>query len=56
MVVNDKKYIISTQNLEGHELDNLMNVFPFQLLELDPGLKYLGIHSKPNCYKKEHWS
>jgi hypothetical protein len=29
--------------------------FPYQHLDLNDGLKYLGFTLKPNCYGKENW-
>jgi hypothetical protein len=36
-------------------LDQYKSLFPFELVDFDKGIKYLGFHLKPNCYKKVDW-
>lgn len=37
-------------------LDQLPELFPFEVLALDMGLKYLGYYLKPNNYLLEGWT
>ena len=39
-----------------HEIQRYATVFPYDLILLDEGLKYLGFRIKPNQYKKEDWT
>jgi hypothetical protein len=36
-------------------LHYITSKLPFQVLELDVGLKYLGFQLKPNDYRKTDW-
>ena len=36
--------------------EQISQLFPYKMTELDDGLKYLGYYLKPNCYMKEDWN
>lgn len=52
MEVNERKSTISIMNLEDTELFHYCVLFPYEVKELDFGIKYLGFYLKPNSYKK----
>jgi hypothetical protein len=55
MRINERKSTLSVHNLEEEELDYYRSLYPYEVKDFDAGLKYLGFHLKPNCYKKEDW-
>ena len=52
MVINVQKYTITCSNLWDEEARYLVSKIPFQVGDLDVGLKYLGFELKPNSYLK----
>jgi hypothetical protein len=52
MQINEQNSTISSNNMNEEELECYKGHFPFDQKTLDEGLKYLGFHLKPNCYKK----
>jgi hypothetical protein len=50
-----KKSTINFASLEVDEIHYITSKLPFQVLELDVGLKYLGFQLNPNDYKKTNW-
>jgi hypothetical protein len=55
MIINEKKYTISTSELDEEENEVYQRLFPFTLQDISQGIKYLGFQLKPNSYKKEDW-
>lgn len=55
MSVNVAKSKTVGNGLKGQEAELITQHFPFELGELDEGLKYLGFCLKPNCYSKQNW-
>jgi len=55
MKINERKSSISVLNLDEVKIRHYQTMFPFKMIELDIGLKYLGFQLKPNYYKKEDW-
>jgi hypothetical protein len=51
MVINIDKSMISLWGI-SEEKNYFAHLFPFQMTELEQGLKYLGFFLKPNQYKK----
>jgi hypothetical protein len=52
MQINGRKSIISYHMLSEEEINSYRALFPFELKEVDEGIKYLGFNLKPNDYKK----
>jgi hypothetical protein len=52
MEINAAKSTLTTHLLRPDELDELIRTFPYNLVGLDAGLKYLGFSLKPNNYQK----
>jgi hypothetical protein len=42
--------------MEDEEIIFYQSLFPFEVKDIDSGLKYLGFQLKPNCYKKSDWT
>jgi hypothetical protein len=55
MMINEGKSMIIYQHLEDEELEAYKAFFPFTTKGIDEGLKYLGFHLKPTCYRKVDW-
>ena len=55
MVIKMQKSTISISNLRGEEVQYLVSRLPFQVGDLDMGLKYLGFQLNPNSYLKGDW-
>ena len=55
MVVNIEKSTISCSNLSEQETHRIALCFPFRMMDLDAGIKYLGFFLKPNSYLKADW-
>jgi hypothetical protein len=49
-----KSSILFSQTAEEHT-QYYLDLLPFQTLNLEEGLKYLGFHLKPNDYRKTDW-
>ena len=47
------KSMFLNNGLEGSILDQIKNIFPFEVQDLENGFKYLGHFLKPNNYLKE---
>jgi len=56
MVINHKKYSMTTLMCLQYEIDYANLRFPFRNLAFDDGLKYLGFRLKHNTYKIIDWS
>jgi len=54
--INDGKSTLSIQNLDEVELAHYQSFFPYEVIEFDLGIKYLGFHFNPNNYTKFDWS
>lgn len=52
MQINEEKSTLTCANLEDPNARYLATGLPFQVWDLDDGLKYLGFHLKPNDYRK----
>ena len=55
MTINEGKPTITYANMEEQEIMLLATWLPFQIRDLDEGIKYLGFHLKPNDYRKVDW-
>lgn len=55
MKINEKKLTINCANLDPPEIRYIVSRLPFQLWELNAGLKYLGFYLKSNDYRKLDW-
>jgi hypothetical protein len=53
MLVNVGNSSISFVGVEVKNLEYFANIFPFKQVDLDEGLKYLGLFLKPNTYTKQ---
>jgi len=51
MLINEQKSTISFSSLEVDEIQNTTSKLPFQVHDLDEGLKYLRFHLKPTDNK-----
>jgi hypothetical protein len=52
MRINAQKSNILFSRTEDDFIQHYLDLLPFQILNLDEGLKYLGFHLKPNDYQK----
>jgi hypothetical protein len=50
MQINEGKSTLSVNLMVEGEINFYKSLFPFEVKDLDLGLKYLGFHLKPNCY------
>jgi hypothetical protein len=48
MTINLEKSMIFLWGITKQEKNYITQIFPYQLVDLDLGLKYLGFHLKPN--------
>jgi hypothetical protein len=55
MLINEHKSSITFASLDGGESLFITSRLPFQVFDLDEGLKYLGFQLKPNDYRKMNW-
>jgi hypothetical protein len=55
MLINEHKSSITLASLDGGESLFITSRLPFQVFDLDEGLKYLGFQLKPNDYRKTDW-
>jgi hypothetical protein len=55
MIINLDKSTLSMWDILKHEHEYFSQLFPYQVIDMDQGLKYLGFHLKPNLYKKGDW-
>jgi len=55
MELNNKKSSIRVNELEAEEKEILERQFPFEILNLDVKIKYLGFVIKPNSYGYANW-
>jgi hypothetical protein len=55
MIINLDKSTLSMWDIPEHEKGYFSQLFPYQVIDMDQGLKYLGFHLKPNLYKKGDW-
>ena len=55
MMTNTGKSIISLMNILKEEKELFKRMFPFIVVELQDGIKYLGFYLKPNDYSKRDW-
>ena len=56
MMINPKKSMLTPHNMGDHEFQIYATLFPYDLIMLDEGLKYVGFRLKSNYYKKEDWT
>ena len=52
MEINERKYTLTTHLLSVEENQELSRVFPFNKVDIDEDLKYLGFCLKANDYHK----
>jgi hypothetical protein len=52
IIINLNNSIISMCGITEQEQGYFSHLFPYQEIELDEGLDYLGFHLKPNLYYK----
>jgi hypothetical protein len=52
MSINLEKLTLCMWDTTKQEKDYFPQLFPYQVIHLDHGLKYLGSHLNPNLYKK----
>ena len=55
MKINEEKSNITCANLETMEIAYIISRIPFQVLELNDGLKYIGFYLKPSDHRKLDW-
>jgi hypothetical protein len=55
MEINKQKSSINFSSLDEEEAIYIVERLPFQVLDIDEGLKYLGFLLKPNNYRKIDW-
>jgi hypothetical protein len=55
MEINAQKSSITFSSLDEEETQYIAERLPFQVLDLNEGLKYLGFQLKPNDYRKSDW-
>lgn len=53
MQINERKSSLSCHMLLEEEIIPYRQLFPYELKEVDDGLKYLGFNLKPNDYRKD---
>ena len=56
MTINPQKTTLTSHTMEDLKIQRYSILFPFELIFLDEGLKYLGFKLKPNHYKREDWN
>lgn len=56
MVINNFKSTITASDCTPHEVQFVVHHFPFSLLKLEDGLRYLGYKLKPHGYKIDDWT
>jgi hypothetical protein len=52
MQINGKKSTLSPNLMEEEEINTYKELFPFEFIPFDAGLKYLGFHLRPPMQKK----
>jgi hypothetical protein len=55
MEINKQKSSITFSSMEDEEILYFLERLPFQSLDIEEGLKYLGFLLKPNDYRKTDW-
>jgi hypothetical protein len=55
MKINITKLTISLWGISKREKNIITQLFPYNVVEIDDGLKYLGFELKTNIYKNGHW-
>lgn len=55
MNISGQKFLFIHNNFLQDILDQISIFFPFNLVAIDEGFKYLGYVLKPNCCKKDDW-
>jgi hypothetical protein len=55
MLVNMTKSTFHYLGLQGEELENFKDAFPYNFVELSKGFRYLGYFLKASKYKVEYW-
>jgi hypothetical protein len=55
MIINVHKSTVSFYRMEAGTKDFFKSLFPFEILNFQEGIKYLGFHLKPNDYRKSDW-
>jgi hypothetical protein len=50
MKMNLEKSTLTLWGTHEHEMNYISQIFPFKLIDLDMGLKYLGFLLKPKMY------
>jgi hypothetical protein len=55
MKINERKSTLSIHYMEEDEIQLYRDFFPYELREIDIGIKYLGFQLNPNFYRKEDW-
>ena len=55
MEINEQKSSITFSSMEYEEIIYFLERLPFQVLDIEEGIKYLGFLLKPNDYRKTDW-
>jgi hypothetical protein len=55
MKVNVGKYSISCMGTSEEDMRFFTQLFPYQVVDLNKGIKYLGFYIKPNDYGVKDW-
>jgi hypothetical protein len=55
MDINENKSALFTFSLDDTHNTRMERIFPFQHLDINEGVKYLGFTLKPNNYGKVDW-
>jgi hypothetical protein len=55
MEINELKLSVTLSSLDEEETLYILERLPFQVMDIDEGLKYLGFLLKPNDYRKIDW-
>jgi hypothetical protein len=53
MIINIAKSTISLWGISEMEINFITYMFPYNMVELETGMKYLGFQLKANLYKKK---
>jgi hypothetical protein len=55
MEINEQNSSITFSSMDEDEILYCLERLPFQVLDIDEGMKYLGFLLKPNDYRKTDW-
>lgn len=55
MKINEQTSYFSYLRDKEDTIDQVVSLFPFNMVGIDEGIKYLSFYLKPNSYKISYW-